>query len=238
MQILVADLWNKLWLLAALICGCRWRSQRRRWCQQSNRCLIRFWSSTREEKLSGFQVMTANTHPTMSSQSIPACPVLQFHCPHKKCWIRRSHSQHGAGHFGDAISALTVSALGNFGISHYGASLNGAANALKQLRGVKQMSLSLFLNTVTEISGALSSTGRLFQMWGPWTAKLWSPYFVLVQGTTSSKVVTQVTTTSARWRRLTVWLQILWSHTMLTLVCQNCCLENDLPSDWQPMELT
>jgi len=38
---------------------------------------------------------------------------------------------------------------------------------------------------------------------------------------------TQVTTTSTHWRRLTVRLQILWSRTMLTLVRQNCCLEND-----------
>jgi len=44
---------------------------------------------------------------------------------------------------------------------------NGAANALKQLRGVKLMSFQSVSKTVTEMSEALSSTGRLFQTRGP-----------------------------------------------------------------------
>jgi len=46
------------------------------------------------------------------------------------------------------------------------------------------------------MSGALSSTGRLFQTRGSWTAKLRSPYFVLVLGTTSCLVCAE-----RRWRR-------------------------------------
>jgi len=45
-------------------------------------------------------------------------------------------------------------------------------------------------------SGARSSAGRLFQTRGPWTAKLRSPYFVLVLGTTSCLVCAE-----RRWRR-------------------------------------
>ena len=119
MQILALDIPNKLF--CTHLC-CRWRSQRRRRCQQSNRCLISFWSSTWEEKLSGFLVMTADTHPPMSSQSIPAMSSPAISVPPQKCWICRSHSQHTAWHFGAAISALTVSALGHFGVSHYGTS--------------------------------------------------------------------------------------------------------------------
>jgi len=75
----------------------------------------------------------------------------------------------------------------------------GAANGLEQLRIVSnKWVLSLFLKTVTvtEISGALSSTGTLFQTRGPWTAKLRSAYFVLVLGTTSCLVCAE-----RRWRR-------------------------------------
>jgi len=41
---------------------------------------------------------------------------------------------------------------------------NGATNALNQLRDVEQVSFvfGLFLNTACEMSGARSSTGRLF----------------------------------------------------------------------------
>jgi len=49
---------------------------------------------------------------------------------------------------------------------------NGAANALKQLRDVEQISFQFILNTISEMSGGRSSTGRLFQTRGPWTAKL------------------------------------------------------------------
>jgi len=38
------------------------------------------------------------------------------------------------------------------------------------------------------MSGARSSTGRLFQMRGPWTAKLRLPYFVLVLGMSMQNV--------------------------------------------------
>jgi len=55
---------------------------------------------------------------------------------------------------------------------------NGAANAPNQLRDVEQIVFSLFLNTAGEMSVACSSAGRLFQVRGPWTAKLRSPYFV------------------------------------------------------------
>jgi len=47
---------------------------------------------------------------------------------------------------------------------------NDAANALKQLRDVEQISFQ-FLNTISEMSGARSSMGTLFQTRGSWTAK-------------------------------------------------------------------
>jgi len=64
----------------------------------------------------------------------------------------------------------------------------------------------------------------------PQTTKLQWPYFVLVLGTTSCLVCAErrwrrpASRPYTRWRRLTVLLQILCSRTMLTLVCQKCCL--------------
>ena len=119
---------------------------------------------------------------------------------------------------------------------------NGAANALKQLhvRGVKQMSFQ----SVSKNSHWNVWSSQLNRKTVPDARSLNGEAAIAVFGPRSGNdqlsrpCRTQVTTTSTRWRWLTVRLQILWSRTMLTLVCQNCCLENDPPSDWEPMELT
>ena len=60
---------------------------------------------------------------------------------------------------------------------------NGVTNALNQLRDVKQISFEFVPEY--SLSNVWSSAGRLFQIRGAWMAKLRSPYFGLVLGTTS-----------------------------------------------------
>ena len=90
------------------------------------------------------------------------------------------------------------------------------------------------------MSGARTSTGRLFQIvQGPRAAKLRSLLRPRSRNDQLSRLCRmQVTTASARWRRLTVRLQASRSHTVLTLVYQNCCLECDPLSNWQPVKFT
>jgi len=89
---------------------------------------------------------------------------------------------------------------------------NGAAHERNRLCGVEQVSFhGLFLNTACEMSGARSSTGRLFRYEVPGQQS----FGRLI----SSSVVSSVTTASAHWSRISVPLQVL-HNTLWAMQCR------------------